>query len=232
MRYKINYAPIKTIPIQDRPREKLLKNGPQSLRLEELVMIILGSGSQKYNVQDLAQKVSKHLAIHGEEVSIATLLKIPGLGPAKTASLLSALEIGNRRHQHHHATIDTPEQAYQHLFPYSHDPQEQLICLSLNATNQVLSIRVVSKGQSNTVSFHPKDLFTGPITDNATAIIIAHNHPNGSLTPSPADITLTTQVHTASTLLGIPLLDHLIITPTNFYSFAKHGQLPPLSPSL
>lgn len=122
-------------------------------------------------------------------------------------------------------TVNSPETLLPHLEQIRNEQQEHFVCASLDCAGHVINVRVITIGLINHSLVHPREVFRGAITDNASTIIVAHNHPSGSLDPSPQDIAITTQLKEAGTILGIQLLDHVIISQNGHYSFSEHGYL-------
>ena len=216
---------ISEIPEPDRPREKLLKKGANSLSDIELVAILLGKGTQKQDVMSVARRVLRTLDVSSNRVDLKDLQKIEGVGPAKAALLSAALEFARRRIRPEGVKISLPPDVLPLIRHYADRKQEHFICISLNGANEVISTRIVSVGLVNKTQVHPREVFADPITDRASAIIVAHNHPGGGLNPSKEDIAVTKQLKSAGEILGIRLLDHIIFNHKGYYSFLEDGKL-------
>ena len=216
---------ISEIPEPDRPREKLLKKGANSLSDIELVAILLGKGTQKQDVMSVARRVLRTLDVSSNRVDLKDLQKIEGVGPAKAALLSAALEFARRRIRPEGVKISLPPDVLPLIRHYADRKQEHFICISLNGANVVISTRIVSVGLVNKTQVHPREVFADPITDRASAIIVAHNHPGGGLNPSKEDIAVTKQLKSAGEILGIRLLDHIIFNHKGYYSFLEDGKL-------
>ena len=216
---------ISEIPEPDRPREKLLKKGANSLSDIELVAILLGKGTQKQDVMSVARRVLRTLDVSSNRVDLKDLQKIEGVGPAKAALLSAALEFARRRIRPEGVKISLPPDVLPLIRHYADRKQEHFICISLNGANEVISTRIVSVGLVNKTQVHPREVFADPITDRASAIIVAHNHPGGGLHPSKEDIAVTKQLKSAGEILGIRLLDHIIFNHKGYYSFLEDGKL-------
>jgi len=216
---------ISAIPKQDRPREKLQAKGAEALSDLELMAILLGSGIKGHDVMTVAERILKVLDAHNEKPNIDELKKIEGVGPAKATLIAAALEFARRRIRPEGLKISFPADVLPLIANYADRKQEHFICISINGANEVITSRVVSVGLVNKTQVHPREVFADPITDRAAAIIVAHNHPSGSLLPSKEDIEVTKQLKTAGETLGIRLIDHVIFNHKEYYSFLEKGAL-------
>ena len=216
---------ISAIPKQDRPREKLQEKGAEALSDLELMAILLGSGIKGHDVMTVAERILKVLDAHSEKLNIDELKKIEGVGPAKATLIAAALEFARRRIRPEGLKISFPADVLPLIANYADRKQEHFICISINGANEVITSRVVSVGLVNKTQVHPREVFADPITDRAAAIIVAHNHPSGSLLPSKEDIEVTKQLKTAGETLGIRLMDHVIFNHKEYYSFLEKGAL-------
>jgi len=214
---------ISQIPAPDRPREKLVEKGAKALTDQELMAILLGQGSQGKDVMALAGKLVPFIDEMGSRLTARDLMGFPGIGPAKAAVILSAVEFSRRRITPQGIKVRSPKDIFTHIRHYAGSRQEHFLCASLNGANEVMKVRVVSIGLVNTTQVHPREVFADPLTDRAAAVLVAHNHPSGDLSPSPRDIEVTGQLFRAGEILGIPLLDHLIFNPETYYSFKENG---------
>jgi DNA repair protein RadC len=213
---------------EDRPREKLLLKGKQSLSDAELVAILLRTGTRDETVVDVAKRllnrVGNDLNRLGK-LSVEDIMHfdIKGLGETKIITLVAALELGIPRE---HSKITCSRDAYDLLSPLMSDQiREQFYLLLLNNANKVIAEQVLSEGGITGTVVDARLLFKQALLQNATSIVLAHNHPSGNLKPSQADIDLTRKIKDAGKLLEIKLLDHLIIADSNYYSFADEGML-------
>jgi DNA repair protein RadC len=216
---------IQDIPEQDRPREKLLRTGAAALSDRELLAVLIGKGTRDMDVMTLAGKLSTVIDHKGMNVTAEDLQEFEGVGDAKAALLLAALEFARRRIKPEGVRIETPADLLPHIRHYADRRQEYLLCASINGANEVLNIRVVSIGLVDRSPAHPREVFADALMDRASAVIIAHNHPAGSLEPSLADIETTRQLKAAGTVVGITLLDHIIFNRTDYLSFLESGKL-------
>lgn len=214
---------ISEIPKHDRPREKMHAKGPESLSDHELLAILLGSGTKGSDVMTVAGRILKVLD-GNKELSLDELKKIEGVGPAKATLIAAALEFARRRIRPEGLKISFPADVLPLIQHYADRKQEHFLCVSINGANAVIQSRVVSVGLVNRTQVHPREVFADPITDRASAIIVAHNHPAGTLTPSTEDKEITEQLKSSGETLGIRLLDHIIFNQKGYYSFLEHGE--------
>jgi DNA repair protein RadC len=216
---------ITELPRHDRPREKINSKGAGALSDEELVAILLGSGIKGHDVMTVAGRIVRLVDDHHGRPDPADLQRLEGVGPAKAALISAALEFARRRIRPEGIKIKTPVDVLPLIRHYSDRKQEHFLCLSLNGANEVITTRVVSIGLVNKTQVHPREVFADPITDRASAVILAHNHPSGDLTPSKEDKSLTRQLKEAGETLGIAVLDHIIFSRKGHYSFLENGCL-------
>lgn len=216
---------ISDIPESDRPREKLRQKGAEALSDLELMAILLGSGTKGHDVMKVANRILKTLDGNNAKPDIEELQKIEGVGLAKATLIVSALEFARRRIRPEGLRISFPADVLPLIRHYSDRKQEHFICISINGANEVITSRVVSVGLVNKTQVHPREVFAEPITDRASAIIVAHNHPAGTLSPSTEDKEITKQLKSAGETLGIRLLDHIIFNHKGYYSFLEHSEI-------
>jgi DNA repair protein RadC len=216
---------IHDIPAMDRPREKLHRRGPRALADQELLAILLGSGSRGEDVLRVAARILKALDSGAVDPQAADLQTIKGVGPAKAAVIAAALEFARRRIRPEGVTITEPPAVLPLIRHYADRKQEHFLCISLSGAKEVIATRVVSIGLVDQAPVHPREVFADPIVDRAAAVIVAHNHPGGSLAPSEQDLAMTRRLATAGNTLGIELLDHIIFNARGYYSFKAHHQI-------
>ncbi|MBI4179296.1 DNA repair protein RadC [bacterium] len=209
----------------DRPREKLLQKGPESLTDAELIAVLLGTGTEERDVLKVASAVTRHLARTRRSPTVSELREIHGLGAAKACQIAAAYEIGRRGAARDGKPLTGPESILPHISFIANKQQEYLVCVSLNGAGEVLACRVVTIGLLDSTSVHPREVFADPLTDRAAAVVLAHNHPSGTARPSRRDIRVHRRLTDAGRLLGITVLDHVILTAKEFFSFKKHGLL-------
>lgn len=216
---------IADIPKLDRPREKLMQKGAEGLSDLELLAILLGSGTKGHDVMTIAGRILKILDSSKASVSLDELRKIEGVGMAKATLIAASLEFARRRIRPEGLRISFPADVLPLIRHYADRKQEHFICISINGANEVITNRVITVGLVNRTQVHPREVFADPITDRASAIIVAHNHPSGGLTPSKEDFEITKQLKEAGETLGIKLLDHIIFNHKEYYSFLEHGEM-------
>ena len=197
----------------DRPREKLQIKGASALSDFELLQALIGSGNKQADVYKIARETLKLIKASGAEVSYDELAKVTGLGLAKITEILAALELSKRYLlKTDQPIIDSPEKAVEQLSDIRDKKQEYFVCLTLDGANRLITRRIITIGTLTSSLVHPREVFADAITDRAASIIVAHNHPSGSLKPSTADLEVTQRLTEAGELLGIKLIDHLIVT--------------------
>ena len=218
---------ISDLPEADRPREKLKKKGAYALSDLELLAILIGSGTSKRDVMGIAKKVINMVDTKGGGLTVNDLIEVDGIGMAKASIIIAAFEFVRRRIKPEGLKIKKPTDVLKSIQHYADRPQEYFIAISVNGANEVMNIRVVTIGLVNQSQVHPREIFADIITDRASAVIIAHNHPSGNLNPSENDILITQKIKAAAQVLGIKLLDHIILGKKGYYSFLekKHDSL-------
>ncbi len=233
----VEYKTIKDWPEDERPREKLLKRGPESLSDGELLAIILrtGDGTSKQSAMDHARtllmefKNLRNLSSAGiNEIRKTKGLK--GIGPAKAATIMAAFEIGRRLSKEEIRPGDTfrcSEDVFRHYHPTMRDKKKEIfMAILLDAKNKVIKeVEKISEGSLTASIVHPRELFNPAIKESAAAMILIHNHPSGDPTPSREDIELTKRLRDAGELLGIKVLDHIIIGDGSHVSLAEMGYM-------
>lgn len=221
MTYSLRVADL---PTTERPRERLMVQGAKSLATAELIAILLGTGQGpgKLSAVGLGQYILQKLGENQRDplsalrdITVQELQQIHGVGPAKATSILAAIELGKRilsTRPSERIIVDDPAVAAAAL---SNDlmwqTQERFAVLLLDVKHRLIGTRVISIGTATETLAHPRDIFREVIRQGAVRVIVAHNHPSGSVEPSPEDIALTRQLLTGAQILGIPLLDHLIL---------------------
>ncbi len=216
---------VKDLPINERPREKLLEKGAKTLSDQELLAIILGKGTQKNDVLSLSKKIVKVIDAKGLEFQAKDIIEIDGIGEAKATAISAAFEFVRRRIKPEGLKIKFPADILPLIQHYGDRKQEHFICVSINGANEVMNVRVVTIGLVNKSHVHPREVFADVIAERASAVIVAHNHPNGDLMPSNEDIQITKRLKEAATILGLNLLDHIIFNTKGYYSFAEKNEL-------
>ena len=223
---------IKLLAEDDRPREKFLLKGKNSLSDAELLAIIMGSGNREESAVELGRKILNSVGNNWHNLSIlqiSDLIKFKGVGEAKAISIATALEIGRRR-----AAQEVPEKiqitnsqdTYKILAPFLADLQtEEFWAIFLNQNNRIIGKSRLSSGGINQSVVDIRILFKNALEHFATGLVVAHNHPSGNLKPSQEDLKITKQIAEAGKILNIQLLDHLIIAQNSYLSFADENLL-------
>jgi DNA repair protein RadC len=216
---------IKDLPLSERPREKLLEKGAGSLSDHELLAIILGKGSQKNDVLSLSKLLIKTIDEKGIKIEAKDILNVDGIGEAKATAIAAAFEFVRRRIKPEGLKIKFPVDVLPLIQHYGDRKQEHFLSISINGANEVINIRVVTIGLINKSHVHPREVFADIIAERASAVIVAHNHPDGDLKPSSEDIAVTKKLKEAAAILGLSLLDHIIFNSKSYYSFSENDEL-------
>ncbi len=216
---------IQTLETAERPRERLGRYGAEHLSDEELLALLLGSGGAKAGVHALAKQVLRVVNEKNGELCVDDLKQLPGIGMAKASLVVSALEFARRRIRPRGVRIQEARDVLPLISHWARKQQEHFIAVTLNGAHEVIETRVVTVGLVNRSQVHPREVFADAVSDRACALIVAHNHPSGNLTPSQEDRRVTRVLVDAGRLLGISLLDHLIFSGTGYWSFQEHGSL-------
>lgn len=225
-----NHTTIKLWAEDDRPREKMILKGKNALSDSEIIAILLGSGTREKTAVELAQEI---LLAHDNDLQILSragikeLCRHKGMGEAKSISLMAALELGRRRRdseQKKRKQILSAKDVHELLFPYFMDlSHEEFYVIFLNRSNVILGHEQVSKGGISGTIADGKIIFKSAIMHQASAIILAHNHPSGNLKASESDIRLTKDLRQFGKLIGIEILDHVIFTDNGYLSLSEEN---------
>lgn len=230
MKNSMKSLTIKQWKEEDRPREKLVLKGVDSLSDAELIAILIGSGNRNESAVGLAKKILNHFSNNLNQlarVEIIELQKFNGIGEAKAISIITALEIGKRRRLSEALSIpkiSCSKDAYEIFQPIIGDiPHEEFWVLYLNNNNKVIEKQMVSKGGLTATVVDLRIVFKKSLELLCTAMVLGHNHPSGKIQPSNADKQLTDKIKNGAATLDIKVLDHLIITQKAYFSFADNG---------
>jgi DNA repair protein RadC len=217
---------VRDLPDAEKPREKMLRFGPKALGVPELVAILLGVGTKKEEVLRMAHRILKE---YGEtaimnETNPSKLSEALNIPIGKACQIVASFELGRRYFSSKGGKavfVRTAHQAFDYLKDMGVSQKEQLRGLYLNSRHEVIHDEVISVGSLTANIVHPREVFQPAVAYGAVAVIIAHNHPSGSLRPTDADIAVTAQLVEAGRALGIELLDHLIVTDITFVSIME-----------
>lgn len=223
---------IKDLPKEDLPRERLISYGAGSLSNEELLSIIIRTGTRGTSVKDLSKEILSSCKDINDlkSLSLGTLKNIKGLGSVKAVSLLAAIELGRRVYsvgpQKEKLKILCAGDAYtQFAGLISDKKQENLLAIYLDPNRRVLAHKILFVGTLNSSLVHPREVFKEALLENATEIIIMHNHPSGYCVPSKADNEFTRELCEVGVAMKITILDHLIVSECDYYSYQESGCL-------
>ena len=216
---------IKDIPLSERPRERLLKYGKESLSNEELLSIILKTGTKNYSVKELSNHILKNFKNIKEMkyITIKKLTEINGIGEVKAIELLAALELGKRVYyieQKEKVLLNSSKKIYEYFKNiFIEEYQECFYALYLDTKSKLISYKLLFKGTINSSCVHPREVFKNAFLESAYSIIVIHNHPSGDPTPSKEDIKVTEALMQIGKIMAIPVVDHIIIGNNQYYSF-------------
>ncbi|MBU8905041.1 RadC family protein [Desertibacillus haloalkaliphilus] len=220
---------IRDVPVSERPRERLLNEGAKYLSNQELLAILLRSGTRHESVISLAQRMLQHFdGLHLlKDATIEELIAIKGIGRAKAVEIRAALELGRRiscLRSEDRYVIRSPDDVSRYVMDEMRFlTQEHFVCLYLNTKNQVIHKQTVFIGSLNASIVHPREVFKEAFRRSAASMICLHNHPSGDPTPSHEDIEVTKRLAESGKVLGIELLDHVIIGDQKYISLKEKG---------
>lgn len=223
---------IKQIPTDERPRERLVKYGAKNLSTEDLIAIILKTGTKDYSSRFLASQILKKVKNVSElkKLSLSNLIGINGIGAVKAIEFLAALELGRRVYEAKMLDNDLKCNSANKIFNYfrselSDVQQECFYCLYLDQHKRLIDKKLLFKGTLNKSYIHPREIFKEAYLASAASIICVHNHPSGNVIPSRDDIIVTENLVKIGILQGIPIVDHIIIGENNYYSFYENNMI-------
>ena len=223
---------IKDIPINERPRERLINNGVDKLNNEELLALLLKTGTKNVSAKNLANLILKKIGDikNLKNITYNDLLKIDGIGSAKACDILAAIELGKRINKEvvsiNNLKITSTEMVYKYYKDIIGDKkQEYFYCIYLDNNKKIIKDKLLFIGTINYSIVHPREVFKEAYLLSASSIICVHNHPSGNLEPSNEDIDLTNRLKEIGNLLGINVIDHVIITNDSYYSFYENNNI-------
>lgn len=222
---------LKEMPLLERPRERLINVGVENLSDEELLAIVLKTGSKEMSVKSLSSYILSSLGgiENLKKLNFHEVKKIKGIGEAKACTLVALSEIARRMNRKVASIIgtklNTPLKIFEFYKSKINDNQEEFYCIYLDASKKVIEEKLLFIGTANYSLVHPRDIFKEAYLLNATGIICVHNHPSGEVKPSTEDINLTIRLKEIGVLLGIRIIDHIIIGDEKYYSFLENGKI-------
>lgn len=223
---------IKDIPESDRPIERLIEHGSESLSNIELLTILIKSGTKQKSAKVLAEEILKEIddIHHLKDLNLEQLKKIKGIGTKKAVTILAALELSKRINDEYNSLnnvkINNSSLVYKYYKNKIGDKlQEYFYCIYLNSAKRVIKDKLLFIGTINQSIVHPREIFKEAYLVSASSIICVHNHPAGSIFPSKEDIVLTNKLVEIGDLLGVKVVDHVIITQNNYYSFFENNDI-------
>ena len=228
-KFRFSSFTVRDLPKSERPRERLIKFGPEALSAQELLALIIGRGIPKKSVMNIAQEL---LARFGNikaisQASIEALSEIKGVGLAKAAQIKACFELGKRQDlepELKNYDIKNPQSVVKAIRASIKDKaKEHFKLILLDTRNKIIGISTISIGTLNASLVHPREIFKEAIIHNSASVVLAHNHPSGDPEPSEEDLTITKRLVKSGKILGIEVIDHIIIGKTGFSSFKEKG---------
>jgi len=221
---------IKDINEDERPRERLINKGKESLSINELLSIILSTGTKNKNVKDLSLEILNNYSLDElKDIEINNLIKINGIGIVKAITLISAIELGKRIYMKEptiNKKLVTPEEIYNETkYLFNNLKQEHFYCLYFNTKQELIGKKLLFIGTINNSTIHPREVFKEAYKLSAYSIVCLHNHPSNDTHPSKADDYLTNSLIQIGKIHGIPIIDHIIVGENNYYSYYDHKKI-------
>lgn len=222
---------VKDIPIDERPRERLLNVGVQNLSNQELLSIIIRNGTKNKNVKEVALDLLKKYSLDDfKSISINQLINVDGIGKVKAIEIISCIEFGKRIFlKTNNLKLKKLNNAYDiwkdSRYLFDGVKQEYFYCLYFNNKQELIERKLLFMGTINKSITHPREVFKEAYRLSATSIVCMHNHPSNDITPSKADIIFTESLVRTGYIQGIPITDHIIVGDDNYYSFYDHRNI-------
>lgn len=222
---------IKELPINDRPIERLINKGSEALSNDELLAILLKTGTNDMSAKDLGTEILKETSINNlMNIDYETLIKIKGIGPKKAAIILATIELSKRMNQKVTDLKNLEMENPLLLFNYYKEllinkKQEHFYVVYLDIRNRIIKDKLLFVGTINYSMVHPREVFKEAYLNGATSVILIHNHPSGDIFPSQNDIDITKQLMSVGMLLGVKVADHIIIGHDEYYSLYEKGDI-------
>ena len=222
---------LKELPINELPRERLINYGTENLTNEELLSIILRTGTKNISVKEVSNNILASINNINDlnNIDLYELSKIKGVGIVKAVTIKASIELGKRVSNIEINNLmklnnsDLVHETFKSIFIGL--KQEKLLAIYLDNKKRLINYKIITIGTKDQTMFHPRDIIYNAIKCNASGIIIMHNHPSQDITPSNMDIEMTNNLIESCNIVGIPLLDHLITNSKNYYSFFKENNL-------
>ncbi len=219
---------IKDFPLEERPRERLIKQGPKALSIAELLAVIIRTGNKKENVLEVSNKLVKEYDLKTlSRIRVNILKKTFGIGEAKACQIIACFELGKRMScfkNGNNKTISCAKDIALLLMPeLSNLKKEHFVGIFLDSRKKIIKQETIFIGSLDSSVVHPREIFKTALAESAAAVVLAHNHPSGDPKPSSEDIEITKQITKAGDILGIPVLDHIIIGDNKYISMNDKG---------
>ena len=220
---------IKDYLREERPMEKLLKNGVAILDNKELLAILIGSGTKEKNAIELSNDILANKFIGNQLLysSVEELMEIKGIGMSKATRIVSGIELGRRLgmiNSFDKMSYNSPESVADYFYDhYKTSNKEEFVILILDSKNKLLALDSVSVGTINSTIVHPREVFKSAIKKSANSIILVHNHPSGDPHPSKEDLQITRRLSEVGDIVGIKVLDHIVIGSNKHFSFKENN---------
>lgn len=220
---------MKDYPLTDRPIEKMMDQGVDSLSDEELLAVLIGSGTKNENALELSDQLIRQQRNRTWllKASVDELLALSGIGPTKACRILAGLELGKRLSQSrdfHQISLSSPKTVASYFRNLVQGEDREILCvLLLDVKNRPIRKIIVSVGTMEQTLIHPREVFRSAVRAGASGILLSHNHPSGDPEPSPEDIKVTRKLVEAGKILEIPVLDHVIVGDQSYISFKERG---------
>ena len=216
---------IKDMLESERPRERLLNDGVESLSNEELLSIIIKTGTKNISVKELSRNILKELNNINDlkDITINKLINIKGIGKVKAIEIIASIELGKRvyiQNNKEEVTLNNSSKIYEYFKNiFINEKQENFYAIYLNTKSKLISYKLLFKGTINTSCVHPREIFKYAFLESAYSVVVIHNHPSGDPTPSKMDDELTQVLFNIGKVMSLPILDHIIIGSNKYYSY-------------
>ena len=216
---------IKDMLESERPRERLLNDGVESLSNEELLSIIIKTGTKNISVKELSRNILKELNNINDlkDITINKLINIKGIGKVKAIEIIASIELGKRvyiQNNKEEVTLNNSSKIYEYFKNiFINEKQENFYAIYLNTKSKLISYKLLFKGTINTSCVHPREIFKYAFLESAYSVVEIHNHPSGDPTPSKMDDELTQVLFNIGKVMSLPILDHIIIGNNKYYSY-------------